>query len=287
MGMLVDSLPPEHDTFVIGGRQYYYNAGVYYVESKRGNEARFVVVEPPESPSSPNPIRHVREMSDYLAALGSVSMTCSVARNERDVDEKDTAAPLEITIHRTWPNKLRADVGGEPGAAGVRCDGSRVSVFNCANGEYATVEQIEDFDAALKLLAELLGLPEAAFGVLSDDAFGALVTKTGTNDARYVGREDLENRLCHHLAFQSPTAHWDLWLELGDPPLPRRLLVDAPDGTGEAGYLVRITSWDASAEFMEDFFVFEPPGDMNRAADARGVLPGANSSPRADDSPGP
>ena len=286
-GAWVESLPLEHDTFVIGGRQYYYNAGVYYLQSTNASEGRFVVVEPPESPSSPNPIRHVREMSDYLAALGSISMTCSVALHEPSTVKKATAAPLQITLHRMRPDKLRADVASDPDTAGFRYAGSRASIFNLASGMYATAEEIDSLDAALSLLAELLNVPEVVVGLLGDDAFEALVTKTRTNDARYLGREDLDNRLCHHLAFQSPTGYWELWLELGDPPLPRRLLVGTAQGQDEARYLLQIRSWEVSAEFTEDFFVYEPSADMKQAMGPTGILPGAKKGARVDDSPRP
>jgi hypothetical protein len=206
-------------------------------------------------------------------------MACSVA-TEEGADPKELAtAPLQVTFHLLRPDKLRGDLASALGDSSFRYDGSAAIIFNTANGTYAALEQTGDLDAVLSRVAELSDLPALLVGLLGNDAFEALVTETGTNDARYVGREDLDNRLCHHLTFRSPTVDWELWMEVGDPPLPRKLLVDPKRGQGEARYLVQIRSWDVSPEFTEDFFVFEPSAEMRQPAGLTGILSGADESP--------
>jgi hypothetical protein len=47
----------------------------------------------------------------------------------------------------------------------------------------------------------------------------------GVQEARYVGMSQIADTKCHHLAFRQKLLDWQLWVEDGDKPLPRKLVI--------------------------------------------------------------
>ena len=67
-----------------------------------------------------------------------------------------------------------------------------------------------------------------------------------------------------HLSFETTGADWQLWLERGDRPLPRRLIVTFVNAPGEPEYLTVITGWELDQSLDGALFQFDPPADWRR-----------------------
>jgi hypothetical protein len=45
----------------------------------------------------------------------------------------------------------------------------------------------------------------------------------GVREAKYIGRGIIDRRECEHLAFRNHDTDWQLWVEVGEKPIPRKL----------------------------------------------------------------
>ena len=66
--------------------------------------------------------------------------------------------------------------------------------------------------------------------MLYTDVYEGLMAEA--TQGRYVAMEDVGGVRTHHLAFRGREVDWQIWIEDGDRPLPRRYLITTKWMTG-------------------------------------------------------
>jgi hypothetical protein len=69
---------------------------------------------------------------------------------------------------------------------------------------------------------------------------------------------------CHHLAFRGNEVDWQIWIEEGEKPLPRKFVVTTKWMTGAPQFTVAMKNWNVSPKLTEDMFTFVPPKDAQK-----------------------
>jgi hypothetical protein len=62
-----------------------------------------------------------------------------------------------------------------------------------------------------------------------------------------------------HLAFRGAEVDWQVWIENGSKPLPRKFILTSKKVAGEPQFTVLIRSWDLAPKLTEKLFTFTPP----------------------------
>lgn len=95
----------------------------------------------------------------------------------------------------------------------------------------------------------------------------------GVTGSKYLGQENISNEkaaevMCHHLRFMQESLDWDIWIEAGKQPVPRKVTLDfskqlagaGPDAKGvKMSYAVTMNDWNTSPKFTASDFTFSPP----------------------------
>jgi hypothetical protein len=68
---------------------------------------------------------------------------------------------------------------------------------------------------------------------------------------------------CDHLAFTQEGVDWEIWVQQGDTPIPRMIVLTYKNTTGEPRYTMMITRWDNSP-IKESVFSVEPPAGASK-----------------------
>lgn len=260
-GTVVASLPPGHETFVIGGRDYYYCDNAYFVSAAVEGRAYYVVTEPPTQISAPVPMQLLRQMSDYLAGVQQFTVDTADAADR--VLESGQRARL-VTRRKLYvrrPDTMRVDSQGDHIDRSIWYDGSSLAMLERTQNVYAVNDMPSTIDNMLDEVAVRFAVHIPLADLLYSDIYKALITDTRTNAARYIGETRLDEVDCHHLAFESTTTDWEIWIEVGDRPLPRKLEVAYKHDQKRPRYVVTLREWNLSPQFPHDHFVFRPsPG---------------------------
>jgi hypothetical protein len=93
--------------------------------------------------------------------------------------------------------------------------------------------------------------------LLLSDPYKALVA--GVKEAKHIGRGVIDGVECEHLAFRNFDTDWQLWVEVGKWPVPRKLVITSKTLNNAPQYTVRIKSWKTDVQPARDAFVFTPP----------------------------
>ena len=107
-----------------------------------------------------------------------------------------------------------------------------------------------------------LEVPLADLFLMGTDKFD---TKSIT-EAIYVGPQMIGGVLCDQLAFRQPGVDWQICIERGKAPLPRKLVVTGTDGDPAQPVRRSILTWKAGSAPEAAAFTFVPPKGATRIA---------------------
>jgi hypothetical protein len=93
--------------------------------------------------------------------------------------------------------------------------------------------------------------------LLFSDVYGQL--SEPVENAIYVGSDIVDGIECHHLAFRTASVDWQLWVQKGPKPIPRKYIITSKWVTGAPQFQIRITDWNDSPVLKSDAFVFKAP----------------------------
>jgi hypothetical protein len=94
----------------------------------------------------------------------------------------------------------------------------------------------------------------------------------------YLGIHEAAGVPCHHLSFEQATIDWQIWIDAGTEPLPRKLLITYKTEDGVPQYAVTIRKWNLQAKLPDALFAFSPPEGAPRVeVVAFGGPPGAHT----------
>ena len=82
-------------------------------------------------------------------------------------------------------------------------------------------------------------------------------------DAKHIGQGVVDGVECEHLAFRGTDTDWQIWIETGARPIPRKYVITSKTLAGAPQY---IKDWNTDAIADASAFVFKPPADTAKAS---------------------
>jgi hypothetical protein len=196
-------------------------------------------------------------MSDYLAGLEQFSVqtenTLEVVL--RSGEKIQYVNPVNISIRR--PDKLRADRKGDIVNQEFYYDGKTFTLYMNDVNYYATVEAAPTIEETIDFARESLDVYAPGGDLIYQNAYDVLTEDVVSGF--YVGLSVIDGVKCHHLAFRGNEVDWQIWVEDGDKPLPKKFIITSKWMTGAPQFTLSVKSWNVSPKLTEDMFTFVPP----------------------------
>jgi hypothetical protein len=82
----------------------------------------------------------------------------------------------------------------------------------------------------------------------------------------HVGLGVIDGIECEHLAFRNVDVDWQIWIEVGPRPIPRKYVITSKGVGAAPQYTLRIKDWKTDVQTNADAFVFAPPPGANKVA---------------------
>jgi len=157
------------------------------------------------------------------------------------------------------PNKFYAERQGELVDQQLFYDGQTLTLTDGRAGYYATVKAPGTLEAMLDFARESLDIVAPAGDLIYADNYKILMD--GVEQGFVVGPAVVSGAVCVHLAFSAPGTDFQIWIERGGKPLPRKLVITSRDVVNAPQFTVLIEDWDLAPDVSDDRFRFEPPAD--------------------------
>src|SRR5262245_46108594 len=199
----------------------------------------------------------LRRMSDYLGGRQQFSLsTESTLEVVLTSGQKlQFASPATASVWR--PNKLRAHRKGDIFNQEFFYDGKNLTLYNPKENLYATTSAPPTIDAMLDFAREKLDVIAPGAEILYGNAAERMLKETTSGFV--VGPSVVAGVKCIHLAFRGAEVDWQIWIEEGGRPLPRRFVLTSKQVKGEPQFTVLVRSWDLAPKLTEQMFSFTPP----------------------------
>ncbi len=166
----------------------------------------------------------------------------------------------EVLVSR--PDKLHAHRVGGYSDVDLYFDGRTVSVYGRSVNGYAQLAAPGTLDQLFQALREGHGVALPGADYLMSKPYEALVADV--MEAKHMGRGVVDGVECEHLAFRNFDTDWQLWVETGANPIPRKFVITSKTIAGAPQYTFRVKSWKTGFEPPAGAFAFSPPAGAER-----------------------
>jgi hypothetical protein len=205
----------------------------------------------------PRALEELRKMSDFLGKVQRFALEA-----EESYDEIEDGEPkIELTNLRRVaierPNHLAADATGDTLNRAAWYDGKTVTLLDKEHNVYASVDGDVSIDATLNKLQDEYGVALPLIDILYSDPYSVLTA--AVTYGRYLGIHSAAGVPCHHLVFAQDTIEWQLWIDAGQQPLPRKLEITYVSEAGEPQYSATIRRWSLDPKVPDGLFTFQAP----------------------------
>lgn len=204
----------------------------------------------------------LQAMSDHLKA--STNFTFTVADTIDEVlpsGQKLQYSHLRnVTIRR--PDLMKVKTTGDINNRSFFKDGKKVTLIDDNHGVFAWIKDPGDIDEMMVFMLEKYGVSTPLADLLSADPY-AVLTEEATSGT-YEGIHHVGGLKCHHLAFTGIDIDWQIWVDVGAVPAPRKLLITYKKLPGEPQYTAVIEKSEILPELSKDDFKAEVPADYEK-----------------------
>ena len=202
-------------------------------------------------------VERLRASMDYLAGLKRFALesTSTIEVVLEDGQKLQFDNTIRGTVQR--PDKFHAKRLGDLVDQEFFYNGKTLTLQDGKAGYHATLAAPDTIDGMLDFARDSLDIVAPAGDFIYSDAFEMLMD--GVESAVHLGPSYVEGKVCDHLAFSAPAKGTDfqVWIQRGDKPLPRRIVITSRDILNAPQFAVHIRSWDVAPDIPSDLFEFD------------------------------
>lgn len=256
VGWFFTTLPQSYAQLTINNATYYWSNDVYYQPATQNGQQGYQVVDNPQpnqtpttnpaqpqfAAAAPDPFKTFQKMSDFLGRQDHFAMQLSDTFDEvSDVGPKIQLSSKR-TVYLQRPDRAAMEFRGNGAHRHVVYDGKAVTAIDLTNNGYTTIDLQGPLDSVLDKLAKDYGMAQPVDNLLYKDVYSRVYPKLEAG--QYVGIDTIGGVKCDHLAFRQQGIDWEVWIQRGDTPVPRKVSITHTDLPSHPQYTMEVTKWD-------------------------------------------
>jgi hypothetical protein len=211
----------------------------------------------------PNAMDALNKMGSYLRTLKAFKVKGDTT-TDNVLDDGEVIQFSSVSeVVAAMPDRLRVEITDDDGHRFLFFDGKNFTIFGQVANFYATVPAPSTIGRLADDLSDKYGID-----LPLTDLF-----RWGTNEssigkikaAADIGPSSVEGVTCEQYAFRQEGLDWQVWIALGEFPLPRKIVIRTLTDEARPQHM-SILSWDLAPSFSENAFTFDPPPGALRIA---------------------
>jgi hypothetical protein len=216
-----------------------------------------------------DPGKILKGMADYLAGQKSLStkFDSDIEVITPELQKIQFTSSGEMKMNR--PDKLRIRRTGGYADVELVYDGKTVSLYGNNAKSYVQADLAGTIDQMINTLQSRSGAGMPGADLLLSNSYDELMANV--LEGRHIGQGVVDGVECEHLAFRGPDTDWQIWIEPGEKPVPRKYVITSKTVTGAPQYTLKMKDWKTDANADADF-AFKPPADATKVALDSGVM---------------
>ena len=197
-------------------------------------------------------------MADFLSKTPRMSVTVHSSYDalQGEGDKVEWNDIREVTLSR--PDRLRIDTQRSDGArTRLVFDGKEITTFDESSKTYAQASHPGSVDDAVVYFVHDLGM-RLPLAVLLMSRLPAELQQR-VQSVEYVEKTATLSAPAHHIAGQTATVDFQLWIADGDQPMPLRAVLTYKEAPGQPQFRAQFSDWNFDSQAPESAFMFTPP----------------------------
>ena len=178
-------------------------------------------------------------MCEFLKSQQQFSYKAEVVDDEVYEGGKKLQYGVDMETFVRRPDRLRVNAEGDLIDKQFYFDGKTITLYDKDHNVYGALAVPPDIESALAKANKEFGVRVALTDLASPNLWEVLNKRI--KDAVYVGLHKVRGVPCHHLAFEGDGAHLQVWIEAGDKPWPRKVLMTGRHPALPHGWLISTT----------------------------------------------
>jgi hypothetical protein len=204
----------------------------------------------------------LKRMADYLADAKFLTVSAEIWQDVQGPNGQKLQAGRDLVLQVRRPNRLHAELHSTRRDRELTFDGAALTLFNRKDNLYGTAKVSGSLDEAMDTAVEKFGIPMPLEDFLRANPYKDLLRSV--TSGRDIGPVEVMGVQCEHLAFTQDNIDWQLWIENGVRPVPRKFLITYKDEPNSPQFTVIFSNWDFDTKLPDFVFKFEPPAGASR-----------------------
>ncbi|HEY4733360.1 MAG TPA: DUF2092 domain-containing protein [Gemmatimonadaceae bacterium] len=208
-------------------------------------------------------IAALNRMGTYLRSLKAYEVKATTTQDDvLSTGQKAQFTGTQDVLIRQ-PNGLRAELTSEGQHRFMFYDGKNFTLYADGPGYYATVPVPSNLRALGDTLQKKFGIemPLRDLFLWGTDAASSKAIRSAVD----LGPTEVDGTTVQHYAFRQDGVDWQVWIQNGDYPLPRKLVITTTDDDARPDYSA-VLDWNLAPSYNTEAFVFYPPSSAKRIA---------------------
>lgn len=204
----------------------------------------------------------LRRMAEYVAGQNTISakFDSSIEIVTPELEKIQFNSTGEMLLTR--PDKLKLSRNGGNSDVEILFDGKTVTILGRNVNAFAQIELPGATDQFLEKIRTEYKIYAPGADLLITSVFPTLTRDV--LDAKYIGTGIVRGVECDHLAFRNEDTDWQLWIQKGPQPIPRKLVITSKAVAGGPQYELVIDEWRTEMVVKPESFVFTAPAGARK-----------------------
>ena len=204
----------------------------------------------------------IKGMADYVTSQKTLSVTydSDIEVITSKLQKIQFTSSGQVQLSR--PDKLRATRTGGYRDVEIVFDGKMLTVHNKDGKDYAQIEVAGTAEELIDVLREKHGVVAPGADLLLTNVFNVMMNDVV--EAAVIGKGVIDGVECDHLAFRNLETDWQIWIESGANPIPRKYVITSKGIAEAPQYTLRIKEW--KTDVAADAFAFKADSSFKKIA---------------------
>jgi hypothetical protein len=199
----------------------------------------------------------LRRMGDCLAQAQFFSVNAEIWQDIQLESGQQVQAGRTVDLQVRRPNRFHAEVRSTRHSRGLYYDGATLTLLNRTQSFYGSVPAPAKLDEALDAASERFGFTLPLEDIIVSDPYQSAMRKV--TSGTYLGPVTVLGVACEHLAFSLGKVDWQVWIEQGATPVPRKIVITYKDEANAPEYTAILSHWDFQTRLPDFLFTADLP----------------------------
>jgi len=167
------------------------------------------------------------------------------------------AAAEDVSVKK--PDRIYVDYQSDLGSKKFWYNGKSITLLSPTHNNYSTIDAPPNIKSAIDLLMKDYGFTVPLGDFLFSDPHNALMKNVLAGIS--VGPGDVNGVDCQHLAFVEKYIDWQIWIEDGNEPIPRKVVITYKTLPNSPQYIAMLSNWNFKKSLPDSLFSADLPKD--------------------------